>query len=110
MGAAEITGKGPSLHVSTEQDFLDTLSRRHGEDRPAGVSAQAPVPHGQEDQGVAKYVLLQAVAQHHVVHFSSSLRSLHDRHFRLGSFFGSSSSHSDVMRMAAPSLPGNRCL
>lgn len=66
---------------------------------------------------MAKHLELQAVAQHHLAHFDSSLRSLHDRHFRLGSSFDSSSStQHGVMRHHSPgwqhllSQGTNRCL
>lgn len=57
MGAAEFISKGQSQHASTEQDFLDILSRRDEEDS-ASISAQ--VPPGPGDWGTAKHAGLQA--------------------------------------------------
>lgn len=56
MGAAELISKGQSQHASTEQDFLDIVSRRDGED-PASISTQ--VPPGQGDWEMAKHAGLQ---------------------------------------------------
>lgn len=81
MGAAEFICKGQSQHASTEQDFLDILSRRDGEDHLAHETGERLSIQG-----------FKLVAQHHLAHFNSSLRFLYDKHFRLGSSFDSSSS------------------
>lgn len=66
---------------------------------------------------MAKYLVLLVLAQHHLAYLKSCLRSLHDRHFRLGSsLYSSSSTQRGVMRRHSPgwqhllSQGTNKCL
>lgn len=99
----EFIRKGQSQLARTELDFLNARSTRERQDRAAGASAWIAAPPGQGHGEMAKHTGLQLVAQHRLASFSSSLRSLQDRHLRLSSPFDSSSStQGGVMRHRSP--------